>query len=40
MARNTDQLCLEEAGSAFDPVEAASQCEQDWQEAQSAYYIP
>jgi hypothetical protein len=33
-------LCLEEAGQAFDPVEATSQCEQDWQEAQNAYYIP
>lgn len=32
--------CLEEAGLAFDPVEATSQCERDWQEAQNAYYIP
>lgn len=33
-------ICLEEAGQAFDPVEATSQCERDWQEAQNAYYIP
>jgi hypothetical protein len=33
-------LCMEEAGRAFDPVDATSQCERDWQEAQDAYWVP
>lgn len=33
-------VCLDEASRAFDPVEATSQCERDWEEAKDAYWIP